>query len=927
MAQLKDLIVNGPSRFIGDVYATTFTGDLNGNANTATSATTAVALTGKTLVTASAVTTSNWPTYGNNHIPTMSFMAHWNGAYSGTSSNLTYCAQGAIIGSNNIGNQSVKYATTSGSCSGNAATATKATQDGNGNVIANTYLPLSGGTMTGALGKSSNYLIKPVADYRTRDVAHTGCIAITLPATIGDTMVSMWIDVYNYVKNSSFSVHCGGYTYSNSTWVNSPFALVFGANHRVRFGHDGTNFVIYIGETDSTWRYPQVTVRDVIIGYTPTYANWYKDWTISFVTSVSNVTADITRYSITSSNISSQSVNYASSAGTVAWGNVTGKPTTISGYSITDALKIDGSNGTAAGVSSLINKLSIGSSDPTDADYYVCQYVGGGTTTTTYHRRPMSSMWNWIKAKTDTLYPTKSGSGATGTWGISISGNAATATKVGTSTVGSTTMPVYINSGTPTAISSLPESYLSWGGLPIEGNISPIDAACCSDFNHNKLAFLPADCITVEYTTNGGSTWIDYGASDVQKISLVTSETAFLIGKGAASAIDGTMTNSNCSNYQVRVTVSSINSSGTHKIYTSSKKLLINISSNGASGCKIKMETQTIGDYNNNVDTWTTIKTYNVSGWSAWNSIPLYFSGGSFGGFEDQIYKVAKLRLTLSITGVVSSSSQASILGLRLIGTSSWINPSIMSRTGHLYDFDANQNATFPGAITSTMFKKSGGTSSQFLKADGSVDSNTYSKSSHTHSSVLDVSSNSTITFAYSKAGLSYGDYTWLAGWYGSELRAISKSQFAQASHTHTKSQITDFPSSLPANGGNADTSNRAKFLETFQQNSTTTTYGSQYPIWAQWSDSANVKLKCTNYTVWTDKATYATTAGSAPASDVKAWAKADTKPSYNGSEVKLSNYSKASSYSEIAASDTVNQAIGKLEGAIRGLENLLASI
>lgn len=73
----------------------------------------------------------------------MSFMAYWNGAYSGTSSNLTYCKQGTIIGSNNIGSQSVKYATTSGSCSGNAATATKATQDGNGKVIASTYLPLA----------------------------------------------------------------------------------------------------------------------------------------------------------------------------------------------------------------------------------------------------------------------------------------------------------------------------------------------------------------------------------------------------------------------------------------------------------------------------------------------------------------------------------------------------------------------------------------------------------------------------------------------------------------------------------------------------------------------------------------------------------------------------------------------------------------
>ena len=56
----------------------------------------------------------------------MSFMAYWNGAYSDTSSNLTYCKQGTIIGSKNIGSQSVNFATSSGSCSGNAATATDA---------------------------------------------------------------------------------------------------------------------------------------------------------------------------------------------------------------------------------------------------------------------------------------------------------------------------------------------------------------------------------------------------------------------------------------------------------------------------------------------------------------------------------------------------------------------------------------------------------------------------------------------------------------------------------------------------------------------------------------------------------------------------------------------------------------------------------
>lgn len=72
--------------------------------------------------------------------------------------------------------------------------------------------------------------------------------------------------------------------------------------------------------------------------------------------------------------------------------------------------------------------------------------------------------------------------------------------------------------------------------------------------------------------------------------------------------------------------------------------------------------------------------------------------------------------------------------------------------------------------------------------------------SEHTHNSIKDAGNNSSnTTFAYSKAGMNYGDYTWLAGWNGYELRAINKSQFAAKSHTHTKSQITDFPTSMPA--------------------------------------------------------------------------------------------------------------------------------
>lgn len=60
------------------------------------------------------------------------------------------------------------------------------------------------------------------------------------------------------------------------------------------------------------------------------------------------------------------------------------------------------------------------------------------------------------------------------------------------------------------------------------------------------------------------------------------------------------------------------------------------------------------------------------------------------------------------------------------------------------------------------------------------------SASGHTHNYVKDAGNNSSnITFAYSKAGMNYGDYAWLAGWNGYELKAVAKSQFATAGHTH----------------------------------------------------------------------------------------------------------------------------------------------
>lgn len=88
--------------------------------------------------TLTSVGASGWQnvTSDQKYVPDMAFIAYWNGAYSGSSSNLTYCNKGAF---------------------GTAATANK-TDFATANHT-HSYLPLAGGTMTGALNMNGKRTI------------------------------------------------------------------------------------------------------------------------------------------------------------------------------------------------------------------------------------------------------------------------------------------------------------------------------------------------------------------------------------------------------------------------------------------------------------------------------------------------------------------------------------------------------------------------------------------------------------------------------------------------------------------------------------------------------------------------------------------------------------------------------------------------
>ena len=251
---------------------------------------------------------------------------------------------------------------------------------------------------------------------------------------------------------------------------------------------------------------------------------------------------------------------------------------------------------------------------------------------------------------------------------------------------GSATMPIYWDGTQYKTISSFPEKYLSWGGRNIVADISPVDAAMSYLHSSNKMQFANPEGITIEYSNNGGSTWTDYGATDAQKKGFVSGfNQNFHYGKHAT---DGTAT----VNDRLRITFDA-NACG---IYTALKSVIINMSTDGSSGNRVIVEKSLIGSST----TFHTYGTYDISGWSGWNSLPIIIT---FGGNSTQTTQNAKLRFTFYCSSVTSTSNPI-ILGMMFFGTTNWSTPSNMANTGHIYSWTVNQDAIFPGGITATGF-------------------------------------------------------------------------------------------------------------------------------------------------------------------------------------------------------------------------------
>ena len=418
-------------------------------------------------------------------------------------------------------------------------------------------------------------------------------------------------------------------------------------------------------------------------------------------------------------------------------------------------------NNNEAGANGLINKLSTADGIPNDATVFISQHNDGETAS--YYRRPISTLWTYIKGKADGVYQPKGSYAVSGhthddryytesEMNTKLSGKSNTDhTHKNVNDIGTNkpTTFAYSKSGMnygdyswlagwngyelravnknqfAIADHTHPTSEIYGGNVNYSGYAGPIESAHIDVLRANRLAFLPASGIKVEYSVDGGATWIDYGATDDQKASLF----AMRMGS-AASFYTGKHTKADeCTiKDQLRITVTPVDR------YASVNMLYLWVSVAGTSAT-VNISRSTIGAK----ETFTDVRTdVPISGWSGPNEIR--FSGGTFGGGSTQTSNAYAYRFTFK--NKADGKGSVSVMDIRMYGPSAWGVPNNMMEKDHIYNWDANQNVHFPAQVTATRFNGS---------STGVVD--------------YGDSNGSTIKIGYGGAGLTKDKLTHIAGY------------------------------------------------------------------------------------------------------------------------------------------------------------------
>ncbi len=254
------------------------------------------------------------------------------------------------------------------------------------------------------------------------------------------------------------------------------------------------------------------------------------------------------------------------------------------------------------------------------------------------------------------------------------------------------------------------------------GGAGPIEAAQIMDMRANHLAFLPAAAITIEYSTDGGSTWTDYGATDDQKVSLVSMRKAvwFYAGKQTTSA-------STTAKNQLRITVAPTD----RYCAVNMAYMWVMVAETTA---VVDLACSTIGAKTTFANVRTDVP---IAGCSGANVVR--FNQRTFGGDSTQTSNAYAYRFTFR--NLQNAKGYVAVSDLRMYGPSVWSAPNSMMNADHIYRWDNYQNVTFPKNVTAATFVgaltgKATSAGSADAVAWGNVTGkpSTFTPASHSHS-------------------------------------------------------------------------------------------------------------------------------------------------------------------------------------------------
>lgn len=577
----------------------------------------------------------------------------------------------------------------------------------------------------------------------------SAAIKIALPAngSFTNIMLSFTVHIFDYALGKTRTLKIAGYTYYNQDWYNMSVYQSGGeliGNINVRFGVEGGRNCVWIGETNTYWSYPNIFVTDVQCGHSQT-ANLTSGWTISLVTTLGTVQNTIVAYTnITTKDIGGTTNYLPKFTGASALGDSqlfdNGTNVGIGTASPAEKLSVSGaimSTGAITGHGA--NRTTLSQEGSNGA--YWQSYGADASTVGTFSLRQASSDFSIVRTP---LHITSAGNVGIGTTSPSSPGgfsrivhiSGGYASLVLTSTIPSKTWEIGVNSTSLlTFYDGADRMVINTAGNVGIGTTSPANklvvTSDASPTYENSYAIAAASASDPAYKTVIG---YDF-TNDIGLIAAVRTGIGWRnISIPQGNVLIGTNTNAG---FKLDV-------NGTARVQG---QLVVNHSLSGNYGAVI----------------------YNTSA----TGEGLVVRGGSTGShtsFVVQPYDGSVALFSVVATGAATFSSSVTAGGNYLIANASaskkgytfsspasnwgaqtsgiyfnpidavdatptftinlWNGTSGTAGYGGFTDVltinGAGGAATFSSSVTANSFIKSGGTSAQFLKADGSVDSSAY---------------------------------------------------------------------------------------------------------------------------------------------------------------------------------------------------------